>query len=102
MFRHQLHVQVRTGEFREFFRLFQRLDTLVRTRKLSPAQLWTPSFGPVNAAVFVTDFESYEAYSQNDEAFHEDAEVMDLWREMMALLDGIPWDELWEVAMQVA
>jgi hypothetical protein len=102
MFRHQLHAQVRIGQYRDYYKLYEKLDQLVRTKKLVPAQLWTVTLGPLNNSVLVTDYESIEAYDRNLKAFVSDPDLMSVWREMGKLVDGTPWDELWESAFQIA
>ena len=102
MFRHQLHAQVRIGQYRDYYNLYEKLDQLVRAKKLVPTQLWAVSLGPLNSAVLVTDHESIEAYDRNVKAFVNDPDLMSVWREMGKHVDGIPWDELWESAFQIA
>lgn len=102
MFRHQLHAQVRIGKWRDFYALYEKLDQLQRAKNLVPAQLWSASFGPLNSAVLVTDYETVEAYDRETKAFMNDPDLMNLWREMGKQVDGIPWDELWESGSQVA
>ncbi len=102
MFRHQLHVQVRVGQWREYYSQYKKLDKLVRAKKLVPAQLWGVTFGQLNAAVLVTDYESLEAFDRNIKTFQKNAELMSVWREMGKFVDGIPWDEIWESAYQIA
>jgi hypothetical protein len=102
MFRHQLHAQVRIGQYRDYYTLYEKLDQILRAKKLVPAQLWAVSLGPLNSAVLVTDYESIEAYDRNLKAFVNDPDVMSVWREMGKHVDGIPWDELWESAFQIA
>ena len=58
--------------------------------------------GNINSAILATDYETMEAYNQNTKAFTNDPDVMYVWREMGKHLDGIPWDELWESASQIA
>ena len=102
MFRHQLHAQVRIGQYRDFYNLYEKLDKLLRAKKLVPAQLWGVTVGPLNSAVLVTDYDSIEAYDANLKAFQNDADLMNVWREMGKHVDGVPWDELWESAYQIA
>lgn len=102
MFRHQLHAQVRIGQWRDYYSLYEKLDQLVRAKDLVPAQLWTVTLGQLNASVLVTDYETIEAYDRNLKAFTNDPDLMNLWRDMGKHVDGIPWDELWESASQIA
>ena len=102
MVRHQLHTQVRVGQWRDYYSLYEKLDKLVRAKKLVPSHLWAVSFGQINAAVLVTDYDTIEAYDRNIKSFVGDADLMPLWREMGKHVDGIPWDELWESAQQIA
>ena len=102
MFRHQLHVQVRVGQWRDHYSLYEKLDQLVRAKNLVPAQLWGVTLGKLNSAVLVTDYETIEAFDRNVKAFTNDPDLMSVWREMGKHVDGIPWDELWESASQVA
>jgi hypothetical protein len=102
VYRHQLHVQVRVGQWREYYGQYEKLDKLVRAKKLVPTKLFGVTFGALNAAVLVTDYESLDAFDRNIKAFQKDAETMGVWREMGKLVDGIPWDEMWESAYQIA
>lgn len=102
MFRHQFHVQVRIGQWRDFYSLYEKLDQLVRAKDLVPAQLWNVTLGQINGGVLVTEYETIEAYDRNTKAFTSDPELMNVWREMGKHVDGIPWDELWESASQIA
>ncbi len=102
MVRHQLHAQVRIGEWRDFYTLYEKLDMLVRAKKLVPTQLWAVTLGALNNGVLVTDYETIEAYDRNLKAFRNDPELMNVWRQMGKHVDGIPWDELWESAFQIA
>lgn len=74
----------------------------MRAKNLVPSQLWAVTLGPLNDAVLVTDYESIEAYDRNLEASTKDADLMSVWREMGKHVEGIPWDELWESAYQIA
>jgi hypothetical protein len=102
MFRHQTHVQVRVGQWRDFFSLYEKLEQLVVAKNLVPIQLWAVTLGKINSGVLVTDYETIEAYGRNSKAFTNDPDVMNVWREMGKHVDGIPWDELWESASQIA
>ena len=102
MFRHQLHAQVRIGEWRDWYSLYEKLDQLVRAKSLVPSQLWSVQLGPINGAVVVTDYDTIDAYDRNVKAFTNDPDCMNLWRQMGKHVDGIPWDELWESAYQIA
>ena len=102
MFRYQLHSQIRVGEWRDYYRLYEKLEQLRRAKKLVPSELWAVTLGPINNAVMVTDYDSIDAYDRSMKAFTNDTDCMDVWREMGAHVDGIPWDELWESAFQIA
>ena len=102
MFRHQLHSQVRVGHWRDYYSLYEKLDKLVRAKKLVPAQLWTVTFGQLNSSLLITDYETIAAYDRNVKTFLKDPELMTVWRDMGKLVDGIPWDEMWESASQIA
>ena len=102
MVRHQLHIQVGVGQWRDHYRLYEKLAQLVRAKNLVPTQLWALTVGNINSAILVTDYETMEAYNQNTKAFTNDPDIMNVWREMGKHVDGIPWDELWESASQIA
>jgi hypothetical protein len=102
MFRHQLHLQGRVGQWRDLYSEYEKLERLVVAKNLVPTQLWAVRLGKNNSAVLVTDYETIEAYDQNTKAFTSDPELMNVWREMHKHVDGIPWDELWESAAQIA
>ena len=102
MFRHQLHLQGRVGQWRDLYSLYEQLEQLVVAKNLVPTQLWAVTLGKNNSAVLVTEYETMEAYDQNTKAFRNDPDLMKVWREMHKHVDGIPWDELWESASQIA
>ena len=102
MFRHQTHVQVRVGQWRDFFSLYEKLEQLVVAKNLVPTQLWAVTLGKINSGILVTDYETIEAYGRISKAFTNDPDVMNVWREIYKHVDGIPWDELWESASQIA
>jgi hypothetical protein len=102
MFRHQTHLQVRVGQWRDFFSLYEKLAQLLVAKNLVPTQLWGVTLGKINSAVLVTDYESIVAYDRNTKAFTNDADVMTVWREMSKHVEPTPWDELWESASQIA
>jgi hypothetical protein len=102
VFRHQQHLQVGVGQWRDFFSLYEKLEQLVVSKNLVPVQLWAVTLGKINSGVLVTDYETIDAYDQNTKAFMHDPDLMNVWREMGKHLDGIPWDELWESASQIA
>lgn len=102
MFRYQLHSQVRPGHWREFYRLYEEMEQLSRARNLVPSNLWLVSFGPINQAVQVADYETMEAFDQDGKAFESDPDIMKLWRDMGEHIEGIPSGELWESARQIA
>ena len=102
MFRYQLHVQVRAGQWREYYSGYEKLEQLSRAKNLVPSQLWGVSFGPINQAVIVADYETMEAFDRDGKAFESDPDIMKVWRGMAEHQEGIPWGELWESAHQVA
>lgn len=102
MVRHQFHAQVKLGRFRDFYATFEQFDRAVRAKNLAAPHLWAKSFGNINGVVIVREHETLEAYDTDNRAFLVDTEIMDLWRELSQLVDGTPWDELWETASQIA
>jgi hypothetical protein len=102
MVRHQFHAQVKLGRFRDFYATFEQFDRAVRAKNLAAPHLWAKSFGNINSVVIVREHETLEAYDTDNRAFLVDTEIMDLWRELSQLVDGTPWDELWETASQIA
>jgi hypothetical protein len=102
MLRHQFHAQVKLGRFRDFFTTFEEFERAVRARNLARPQLWAQSFGNINSVVIVREHDTLEAYDTDNRAFLTDTGCMDLWRELSQLVDGTPWDELWETASQIA
>jgi hypothetical protein len=102
MFRHQFHAQIKVGRFRDFYATFEEFDRAVRGKNLAPPQLWARSFGNINSAVIIREHDTLEAYDTDNRAFVADTDLMNLWRELSQLVDGIPWDELWETAYQIA
>ena len=102
MFRHQFHAQVKLGRFRDFHATFEELNSVVRAKNLAPPQMWTRSFGKINTVVIVRDYDTIEAYDTDNRAFLADPDLMNPWRQLSQLVDGTPWDELWETAFQIA
>lgn len=102
MFRHQFHAQIQLGKFRDFYATYEKLDKVVRARDLVPGQLWARSFGNVNSVILVTDYDNLDAWYRATRSFYGDPECMKLWRELSQLCEGIPWDELWETAVEIA
>lgn len=102
MFRHQFHAEVKLGRFRDFYTTFEAFDAAVSARNLSRPQLWAQSFGNINSIVIVREHETMEAYDTDNRAFLADTDCMNLWRELSQLVEGTPWDELWETAPQIA
>jgi hypothetical protein len=102
MFRLQFHYQVRVGEFREFYALFQQLDAVIHKKGFRPITLWGVTVGTVNHTVTFTDYDSISAFWEDTSAFQSDADCMKLWREMGKHIDGYPRSELWESASEIA
>jgi hypothetical protein len=102
MFRLQRHMQVRVGQWRDYYSLYEKLEQSPVAKNLVPTQLWISTVGKINSAVVVTDYETIEAFGRDTKAFTNDPDLMNLWREMGKHVDGIPWDELWESASQIA
>jgi hypothetical protein len=95
-------MQVRVGQWRDFYSLYEKLEHSVVAKNLVPTQLWIGTVGNINSGVLVTDYETIEAFDRDTKAFTNDPDLMNLWREMGKHVDGIPWDELWESASQIA
>ena len=102
MFRHLFYGQVRMGEWRKFYELWQKLDETIRAKNLAPSQLWAPTVGTVNAFMLTTDYETIGAFQGNQTSFYGDADSMTIWRAMGQLLENPPEDELWQTAFQIA
>jgi hypothetical protein len=102
MYRHLFYAQVKLGRFRDFYAKFEEFDRTVRAKNLAAPQLWARSFGNINDVVIVREHDTIEAYDTDNRAFLADPECMDLWRELSQFVDGIPSDEMWETAFQVA
>lgn len=102
MFRHQFHARVKLGRFRDFYTTFEELDRAVRAQNLARPQLWARSFGDINRVMIIREHDTIEAYDTDNRAFLADSGCMDIWRQLSQLVDGHPWDELWETAFQIA
>lgn len=102
MVRHQFHAQVKLGRFRDFYATFEGFDAAVRAANLARPQLWARSFGNINGVVIVREHDTIEAYDTDNRAFYASPDCMNLWREFSQLVDGTPWDELWETAFEIA
>jgi hypothetical protein len=103
MHRHHVHVNVKLGEFREFYDLIGRLNELLATKGMTPLQLWAPSTGAeVNHVILISDHDSLAAWDSESRQFQTDAEVMKVWRDAGRYVDGRPRDELWETSYEIA
>lgn len=102
MFRHLFYGQVRMGQWREFYGLWEKLDQTIRAKNLAPSQLWAPTVGSVNSFMLTTDYDTIEAFQGNQTIFYADADAMTIWRDMGQLLESPPEDELWQTAYQIA
>ena len=49
MIRHLFYGQVSLGHWREFYKLWEKLDETVRAKNLAPSQLWAPTVGTLNS-----------------------------------------------------
>jgi hypothetical protein len=97
-----IYGQVRLGEWREFYNLWERLDQTIRDKNLTPSKLWQPTVGTINAFMISTDYETIQGFHGETLSFQGDADCMSIWREMGTHVDEPPSDELWETAAQVA
>ena len=102
MIRHLFYGQVSLGHWREFYKLWEKLDETVRAKNLAPSQLWAPTVGTLNSFMLTTEYETLDAFQANQTAFYGDAESMTIWRDMAKHLESPPEDELWETAKQIA
>jgi hypothetical protein len=102
MFRHLFYGQVSLGQWREFYKLWEKLDETVRAKNLAPPQLWAPTVGTLNSFMLTTEYETLEAFQSNQASFYADAESMSIWREIHKHLESPPEDELWQTAAQIA
>jgi hypothetical protein len=102
MIRHLFYGQVRVGEWRDFYKLWEKLDETIRAKKLAPPQLWAPVVGTLNSFMLTTEYETLEAFQANQASFYADSESMSIWREMHKHLENPPEDELWQTAAQIA
>jgi hypothetical protein len=102
MFRHRFYGQVSLGQWREFYKLGDKLDQTIRAKNLTAPQLWAPTVGTLNSFMLTAEYETIEAFQANQTAFYGDAESMTIWRDMAKHLESPPEDELWETAKQIA
>jgi hypothetical protein len=102
MIRHLFYGQVRVGEWRDFYKLWEKLDETIRAKSLVPSQLWAPVVGTLSSFMLTTDYETIEAFQGNQGSFYGDAESMTIWRDMAKHFDSPPEDELWQTAAQIA
>ncbi len=94
MYRYQFHVQVRMGHFADVRTLLEELNAMLQAKGLVPFQLWEAAVGRFNEFLMVAEYENLEAYEREHFAMHTDAACMNLWRDMDAHFDGIPWTDL--------
>lgn len=72
--------QVSLGQWREFYKLWEKLDQTIRAKNLAPSQLSAPTVGTLNSFMLTTDYETIEAFQANQTSFYADAESMTIWR----------------------
>lgn len=102
MFRHQFHAEVKLGRFRDFYTTFEAFDTAVRAKNLISAA----AVGPI--------VRQYQQHRDRARARHDGGlrhrqsslprrcGLHEPMRELSQLVEGTPWDELWETAPQIA
>ncbi len=95
VYRYQFHVQVQMGQFAEFQTLLDALNGSLRAKGLVPFELWEAAVGRFNEFLMVAEYESLGVYEREHFAMHTAQACMNLWREMDADLNGIPWTDLW-------
>jgi hypothetical protein len=102
MFLDMTYVDVRIGQYREFYELWEKLDQTIRAKNLKPSQLLVATTGLYNACVVMTEYETIEAWHGEGDTFQSDADCMSIWREMGKYLEARPRVELWETSAQIA
>ena len=102
MYRHVFYGQVRLTEWRDFYKLWEKLDQTIKAKDLTPSTLWAPTVGTFNGFMLTTDYETIEAFQANQGSFYGDAESMAIWRDMAKHFESPPEDELWQTAGQIA
>lgn len=103
MYRHQLHITVTMGRFREFYEVIGHLNDVLKLKGLQPVQMWAPATGAeMNTVVLVTDHESLSDWDEHAKRWQTDPDVMVRWREASPYVEGHPRDELWETAIEIA
>jgi hypothetical protein len=103
MYRHQLHVTVTMGRFREFYEVMGHLNDTLKIKGLQQLQMWAPVTGAgMNTVVLVTEHESLSDWDEHSKRFQTDPDVMVRFREASPYVEGHPRDELWETASEIA
>lgn len=103
MHRHQLHVKVQLGRFRDYYDVITNMNETLESKGMTPVQIWAPTAGAeMNTVILVTDHASLVEWDREMKQFMTDPEVMKLWRESAEYVEGHPREELWETAYQIA
>lgn len=102
MFRLEFHYQLRLGEFKQFYAIYQDLQEIARKKGFRPTTLWGATVGNLNKVVMFTDYDTISAFSEETNAYQSDTEYMNRWRDMNKHVDGYPYSELWESASEIA
>jgi len=94
--RELIHFELRLGPDTDRFRaLFRQVWERMERAGVVPGAVWTNLTGDARYFIVERTFSSLAQYEQDDGAFHGDAELMSVWREMEGCLVSMRVD-LWQ------
>lgn len=94
---------VKYGHFRDYFSVMEKLAQLCEERGWAQMRFWVPAAGRDNEIVTEREYGSFEEYARENEAWHKDAEIMDLVRESSQWVEpGTSFTYMEESAFQIA
>jgi hypothetical protein len=94
--RELIHFELRLGPDTDRFRaLFRQVRERMERAGVVPGAVWTNLTGDARYFIVERTFSSLAQYEQDDGAFHSDAELMSIWREMEGCLVSMRVD-LWQ------
>jgi hypothetical protein len=102
--RHRFHQVVKLGKYREALEWASELDRMGRAKGHTPTTFWAPTFGPMNVLIMERDYRDLGHYSEEQDKFNMDKDLMTHFRKGVEFLaDGHwPHDEVLEDAPQLA
>lgn len=103
MYRMRNTVLVKYGKFREYYEVLEKLAAICRERGWAEQTYWVPLAGTDNEITIERQYSSLDKWTDENEAWHKDEEVMNLVRSASSLIEpGTSETFLEEEAFQIA